>query len=637
MRDLTAMQSIDGPSMEGLRTDRITASSLESGHIDVAAPGTSKAEVLCRVPGMGRLVRAALVALVVWPGFVSGCGRPSPKPKLIPILPTDAQSACPLSSTTFAGWFQPSSVSSGGTVALNGIAVPANSLTNLTPNCGFYQWGEQMFLWLTSPAPSAYGGGAHIFDSAAFYDVSPLSAGSRTLLSHTPGFVSRFPLRAAQVGVHGLPVILDTARRLLEVRPVNPKLRPMVRDVKGKVVAVAHARLERGKPVLLDAKGNPIETDRAGTAKPETPVRANINPLIVQKFVIDGIIIFIDPSLEVIDVEQGQSDSGVLEAQTTANGSLIYYATMVNDVYAYFLTGVAHNAFPAPMAATSTAAGQFPTTQTDLTNILNFAAANGKAASSFPDPNALAIEVKSSWVLAAGLPNVGSYVTMTATVPTYNQSSPTVWTPTGQQTVQLALVGMHVVGSTAGHPEMVWATFEHQGNTPLATYSYSSQSNGTVTVNQPSTGTWLFTASGSAGPFNVVHMTEPSAPNNGAIQAVSGSTISPSDTLRTDPFGMAGNNTSSNTQILSTIDQVQQFLASGDVRANYFLVGATWTPFGSNPVGANPGVGTNLLANSTMETYEQGTNCFSCHQNTGTQTIPTTQISHMFGALKPLF
>ena len=80
----------------------------------------------------------------------------------------------------------------------------------------------------------------------------------------------------------------------------------------------------------------------------------------------------------------------------------------------------------------------------------------------FPDSNALAIEVKSSWVLAAGLPNLSSYIIITATIPIYNQATPNLWTPTGQQTAQLALVGIHVIGSAAGHPEMVWATREEQ-------------------------------------------------------------------------------------------------------------------------------------------------------------------------------
>lgn len=591
--------------------------------------------------GLAMLAQAALVLLVL----LSGCHPPATP---APFLPTDAQvnGNCLLTPATFAGWFQ------GGSVSLNGAVNPANSLNSLNPNCGFYQWSENMFLWLTSPAPAAYGGGAHIFDSPAFYDVSPATGGVRTLLPHTPGLISVFPLRAAQAGAHGLPVIVDTAHRLLEVRPVNPKLQAKVRDVSGKIVPVVHVRLERGKPVLLDAKGAIIQATRPVIGKAPVNERPELNPLIVQKFIIDNIIIFIDPSLAVIDTEQGQADGSVLEAQTTANGSLIYYATMVNDVYAYFLTGVKDGAI------TTQTPNQFPTTPTDLANIEAFAVAHGKpATNTFPDPNALAIEVKSSWVLAAGLPNLGSYITMTATVPTYNQTSSGLWTPNGQQTVQLALVGMHVVGSTAGHPEMVWASFEHQFNTPLAPYSYNSQSSGVVNVNPPVSGTWLFTSSTATAVqpltltnFNQAHMsltgppTPPATtPPANSIQAVSPFTISPSDTLRLQPFGLDGANTSSNTEVLSTNNQVQAMLSPGDVRGNYFLVGATWTPFGSNPVGAIPGVGTSLLANSTMETYEQGvTNCFSCHQNTGAlpigpSSVVTTQISHVFDAISPLF
>jgi hypothetical protein len=96
---------------------------------------------------------------------------------------------------------------------------------------------------------------------------------------------------------------------------------------------------------------------------------------------------------------------------------------------------------------------------------------------------------------------------MTATVPTYDTSNPNQWTPNGSKTVPLALVGMHVVGSTGthgspngpGHPELIWATFEHLGNTPLATYTYNSTA-GLKTVNRSTAGTWLFSKSNSNGP-----------------------------------------------------------------------------------------------------------------------------------------
>jgi hypothetical protein len=48
-------------------------------------------------------------------------------------------------------------------------------------------------------------------------------------------------------------------------------------------------------------------------------------------------------------------------------------------------------------------------------------------------------------------------------------------------------------------------------------------------------------------------------------------------------------------------------------------------------------VGTNQMTNATLETYAQGSNCFDCHQNTGSASNPTTEISHVFGGLAPLF
>ena len=568
--------------------------------------------------------------------LVAGCNPPPP-------VPTDAQDACPLSQATFNGWFQPSSIS-GGNVILNGVANPANSLIAPSPNCGFYQWSEQMFLWLTSPAPSQYGGGAHIFDSPAFFDVSPPDAsGNRTFLAHTsPGFIHFFPLRSAQRGPHNLPVVVDISGRLLEFSPATPELKPLVRDPSGQLVEIAHARLENGRTILLDREGKVIQAQHAPTAtraaipateqKGTTKAPAAQKSSLVRKFVIDGLPIFIDPSLAVIDVEQGQADgNGVLQAQIAANGSLVYYATMVNDVYAYFLTGVKDGAI------TTATPNQFLTTPADLNATTAFAMAHGKPNPPFPDPSALAIEVKSAWVVAAGLPNLSSYITMTATIPTYNQTDPHTRTPTGQQTVQLALVGIHVVGSTASHPEMVWATFEHVGTSPPATYSYNSTS-GTQTVTQNTSGTWLFSATGASGTPNQAHMSFTGPPsNNITASMINGvlQTISPSDTIRSMPWGINGSNTpgnnQSNTEVISTNAHVRGMLFNGDVRANYVMTGATWTIPGTFIQ-----VGTNKLANTTMETYHQGMNCFDCHAG-GASGFDPNGLSHIFGGLQPLF
>src|SRR5712692_8255597 len=218
-----------------------------------------------RTSGRVRLMLMAL-ATVMPILFAAGC-QSAP-------LPTDAQDACQLPAATFASWFE------SGSVSLNGVVNPADSTQNLVPNCGFYAWSEQMFMWLTSPAPTAYGGGAHIFDSPTFYDVSPPDAsGNRTFLTHTPGLIRGFSLRAAQRGPHGLPVIMDLSRQLLEVNPSDPKLRPLVRDPSGKVVEIVHIRLENGRPVLLDKEGKVIAAQHAGSVRPSAEQKAASNAL----------------------------------------------------------------------------------------------------------------------------------------------------------------------------------------------------------------------------------------------------------------------------------------------------------------------------------------------------------------------
>lgn len=520
-----------------------------------------------------------------------------------------------------------------------------------------------MFLWLTSPAPSIYGGGGIILDSPTFYDVSPPVNNVRTLLPHTLGFVRPFAVRAAQVGGLGLPVIIDKAGRMLQVvgadTVVNAKIR--VLNNEGNLIEITHAeRASNGGVILRDEKGSVIEPKRALIERRPTAVRAqNVTSVLVQKFIVDGIPIFIDPFGNLVEVEQGQSFGGVLEAQ---NNSLIYYAIHVNDVYAYFLTGIKDG----PINTGNPP--QFPVSIGDLNQITTFAAGHG---ATFLDAQALAMEIKTSWIEASSLSNPSSYITIQATVPTYDTSNPKLWTPTGTKTTTLAMVGMHVVGSTAGHPEMIWATFEHIGNTPLANYSYINSNGVQTSVAQTTAGTWLFSATNSTGPFNQQRMFTSGA----NIQALGSFTISPSDTIRWKPFGAATDVSpnpldmtavASNTEIISINDNISSMMPNGDVRNNYIMMGATWTlPFNNglgetplppngNPTPQNQGnqVGTSQLANSTMETYQQGSdttsgngtfNCFSCHTSPPNATanspivIGNGFLSHIFTETNPLF
>ena len=318
----------------------------------------------------------------------------------------------------------------------------------------------------------------------------------------------------------------------------------------------------------------------------------------------------------------------------------------------------------------------FPTTMSDLGAIQTFASAHGKT---FADSEALAVEVKTSWVETTGLTNPSDYITIQAEVPTYNTSNAALWTQTGTHTATLALVGMHVVGSVSGHPEMIWASFEHLGNTPNEAYDYVTGGGVQRTQPRDTSGDWLFTTSGSTGPFDVNHMFLSST----GIQAASGLTVSPSDTIRWKAFGAASDLSPdplvsaalSNSEIISVNNSIFDLtlgqLKTGDIRKNYYMLGATWTIGGEAPTSGQPmpnstgnQVGTSRLENTTLETYDQasaepgscklvgstdtkpecrsatggGVNCMTCHQSgTTAPALADTFVSQVFPIIKPLF
>jgi hypothetical protein len=537
---------------------------------------------------------------------------------------------------------------------------PANSLAFTGSSlCDFYQWSEQMFLWLLSPAPSTYGGGQHIFDSPTFYDVSPMnSSNQRTLSKHVSG---RFPfvgVRFPQTGPHGLPVILGQNHKLLEVAPakVAPNGKQLILNSVGKEVEIESAVFQNGKPVFKDKAGQVITSPkpiiRPELLKPVTPLAPKptpkvtekavapkvafkpaaaqiATPTVVQRFIINGRPIFLGPLGTPVNPEEGQATGDVLLSQ---GNSVVYYTIVVNDVYAYFLTGNKTGGIPAQT--------QFPINSAVLGQIQSFASGKGVT---FPDPNALAVEVKMSWVDAATLPSSANYITISASVPTYNTTNPSQWVPSGSKNVTLALVGVHFVASTAGHPEMIWATFERLGNTPNAAYAYTSTT-GNKTVPQDSAGNWLFCVTNcpTGSTFNQSHAEESGA---NIVGKPSGAHITASNTLRTNPWGLPGTapaSIGSNTQIVSINHSVLTQLVGADMRKNFFMLGATWTAGGAPPSPSGLQVGTNQLANSTMETYVQGfSNCFTCHDNASMPNgmlgfSPTDGLSHIYFALQPL-
>jgi len=501
-------------------------------------------------------------------------------------VPTDASPKCPVAPTTFNKWFQ------SGTPTTNGPVNPASSVGFTESSvCDFYVWAKQMFLWLTSES-----GGSRVFDSSVFYDVSaPDASHQRRFIPHGSTPAHLMVARSAKEGPHGLPIIEDKLGDLFEV--VMPSIddsgAQVVTDTSGTLVEVSKASITANHRLALqDRSGQKIELPSASAPRRASPSGIQT----AREYIVNGAPVFVDASGNIIDVEQGQAGSfGVLESQTKG---LVYYLTMTNDVYAYFLTGLKNG---------SISATQFPTTTAELATIQNYAAANGKP--SFTDAQALTIELKSSWV-EVNDQTKGNYITTTATIPTYDKSDPTNWVPNGQRPATLGLLGLHIVGSVAGHPEMIWATFERFGDTPNAAYYYTN-AKGNVFVPQSTAGTWEFSATNSAGPFNAQHMKASGA----NIVAQPNFTISPSDSLRISPWGASPNNASANTFLISVQNSVSALMPQNDIRSSYFLVGATWTTGGTAPPAGQAGA-TNV-ANSTLETYTQMPGgCFLCHTST---------------------
>jgi hypothetical protein len=547
-------------------------------------------------------------------------------------VPTDASGGCPIAPTTVDGFFV------GGKASLNAVANPADSTVGLTPNCPFFQWSEQMYLWLTSPAPASYGGSSRVMFSPQFFTVTPEdSSGRRQFLPNLAGKALQMRLRATELGVHGLPVVMSRSGHVIEVLPQKKGARPpAVRLKSGVLVNLAKVqRSPEGALQFFNSAGNQVQP-RMLSLKPiprtrillAPDVRESIVPesalketIPAHKILVNKVPLFIDVGGSIIDVEPGQADGGVLVSQ---GGSLIYYIAEVNDVFAY------HRSMQGAAAISFTNTIKFPQTAADVAAVVTFAAGKGHT---ILDANALAIETKSSWIEASAVSTPSDYVQETAIVPTFDKSDPDNWVPNGQAPVKLVMVGLHVVGSTNGHGEMVWATFEHLSNSPNATYVYNATS-GQKTVNQNTSGNWLFTPSGSSGPFNLT-----AASVSGAN--ITGSPIGRAAVLRAKPWGTndggnPANAASMNTQVISSNASVIARLDLVDVRRNYFQVGTTWTIGGAPPNSTNQ-VGTNSLANSTIETFVQGStastpslNCFSCHATN------TVSVSHIYDMLTPL-
>ena len=532
------------------------------------------------------------------------------------------EATCTVSAVELAGWFET------GAVTPNGIVMPADSVAFPDiPNCSFYKWSQQMFLWLTSPVAPKFGQGNVVFNSQIFFDVTPPVNGERKFVPNEPGQPRVLNVKISQRGPQNQPVVFDAKGNMFSVsRPeTGPDGRALIRDKQGNKIAIGSSEVTAGGRALFrDGGGKPIDYLATKTGAPRLLDQAG-KPINVplKTAVINNKTVLLDARGNVIDTETGQADQTVLMTQ---DKKLVFYALQANDVFAYFLTGAKNGKItPAPT--------RFPITVEELNKIKAFALANGKT---LPDANALAVELKSSWIEADGL-DASKYITMTATIPTYETTDPKKFVQNGSKTVLLAMIGLHVVGSAARHPEMIWSTFEHIDNTRNAAYTYQNAANAVISVPSEAGGQWLLsTTPATATPNGQVMRFDN---KDGSIVSAGNAPIGPSDTLRVHPWGTPPDSpafTGNNTDLIAINNSVLGQLGAGDIRKNYIMVGSTWTILGAPPNATNQ-VGTNGSANSTMETTQATSNCFKCHRGNMLGTPTGGGLSHIWGQLRPLF
>jgi hypothetical protein len=308
-----------------------------------------------------------------------------------------------------------------------------------------------------------------------------------------------------------------------------------------------------------------------------------------------------------LDGVQQATSKGVLVDQ---NGRAVYYGLHINDAFVDFVKGKNK-------------------ANLDLTNPTNIMNAPADDLQFTPG----CLELKSSWRVVAQGEDASNYYTTTATLPTLKMQNNQVIVDnsTPIPNVKVALVGLHVVGVVNGHPEFIWATFEHVDNAPDLPVGVAPHS----TLQSPAPDRdWTFCPKGTMA--NLCNQ-NPNGDSKNPLQLVdpTNQILSPKVPIYR-LFAFGGDDPRAIISLSTTVHE--RLPKERSVWKNYELIGATWvadpsTSFKSDPNANGFGFNVNLqagatqLSNSTMETFTQDvSNCFGCH-NTAPVFPPETNVS----------
>jgi hypothetical protein len=289
------------------------------------------------------------------------------------------------------------------------------------------------------------------------------------------------------------------------------------------------------------------------------------------------------------------------------------------------------------------------------------------------------VELKSAWMIVEDPNLTKHYFTADAKIPVFKQDDNQKIVPDGSKTrrVKVALIALHVVGVIEGHPEFIWATFEHvqkkgtdrpRDNAPAAT---SNPDMPPIELAFAADKYALYSrpAAGKAPP--VAEANKPVLPPDLKLDAKTQkfSPITPiyrmypssnaTDKSKpqpvTPPEDPAVADLNANVSALFTTVHLE-----ADLRSNYQLTGAVWlnTPRGLPAKNIGPDfiegskfnddtardpsrlAGENRMSGTALESFTQNEldqangfpNCFSCHdtQRVGNLKASRLNVSHLF-------
>ena len=290
---------------------------------------------------------------------------------------------------------------------------------------------------------------------------------------------------------------------------------------------------------------------------------------------------------------------GVLQANSEGilvdrNGRAVYTTMMINDVYRDFV----------------------------LDNKLY----DAQSLLEFPDTTSFpvgALSLKAAWKIVADGEDTSGMYTTDADIKLLTDANGSIGIPENpeiQKGVRVALVGFHIAIVVNGHPEAIWATFEHVRNAPYV-------ADGQLRDKGVSEESYTFYAAKTK--MKDCNVNE--KPVLSLVEATQ--KLSPINQVALQ-YRLGGGNSVNQNNIDQLNAKFHSQLRDDSIWRNYFEVGAIW--FGKtdalNP-NWNPNsdkgliTGSTKLSNSVIETFTQAiaseNECFSCHNTMSLTTVPS--------------